>query len=56
MRKPKKIKCPKKPKANASVATMENFLKRVKDVDKRNAENEREYKKSLALKEKIKKM
>lgn len=56
MRKPKKIKSPKKPKATASVATMENYLKRVKDVDKRNAENEREYKKGLTLRAKIKRM
>jgi hypothetical protein len=56
MRKPKKIKTPKKPKASASVATMENYIKRVKDVEKRNAENEREYKKGLALREKIKRM
>jgi hypothetical protein len=56
MRKPKKLKSPKKPKASASVATMENYIKKVKDVDKRNAENEREYKKALSLREKIKRM
>lgn len=56
MRKPKKIKNPKKPKANASVKVMENYLKKVKDVAKRNAENEREYKKAQNLKEKIRKM
>jgi hypothetical protein len=56
MRKPKKIKNPKKPKASASVATMENYLKRVKDVAKRNADNEREYKKAQTLKDKIRKM
>lgn len=56
MRKPKKLKTPKKPKASASVATMENYIKRVKDVEKRNAENEREYKKALTLREKIKRM
>jgi hypothetical protein len=56
MRKPKKLKYPRKPKATASVATMENYLKRVKEVDKKNAENEREYKKALTLREKIKRM
>jgi hypothetical protein len=56
MKKPKKLRMPKKPKASASVATMENYIKKVKDVEKRNAENEREYKKSLALREKIKRM
>lgn len=56
MRKPKKLKTPKKPKAGASIATMENYLKRVKEVEKKNAENEREYKKALALREKIRRM
>jgi C4-type Zn-finger protein len=56
MRKPKKIKSPKKPKANASIATMENYLKKVKDVAKRNADNERDYKKAQSLKEKIRRM
>ena len=56
MRKPKKLKTPKKPKASASVATMENYIKKVKDVEKRNSDNEKEYKKSLALREKIKRM
>ena len=56
MKKPRKLKTPKKPKASASVATMENYIKKVKDVEKRNADNEKEYKKSLALREKIKRM
>ena len=56
MRKPKKLKYPRKPKATASVATMENYLKRVKEIDKANAEREREYKKALNLREKIKRM
>lgn len=56
MRKPKKLKLPKKPKANASVASMENYLKRVKEVEKANSDKEKEYKKSLALRDKIRKM
>lgn len=56
MRKPKKLKAPKKPGAKASVTVMENYLKRVKEVDKKNAEREREYKKGLALREKIRRM
>lgn len=56
MRKPKKMKYPRKPKATASVATMENYLKRVKEIDKANADREREYKKALTLREKIKRM
>ena len=56
MKKPKKLKNPKKPKANASVAVMENYLKRVKEVDKKNADREREYKKAQSLREKIRRM
>jgi len=56
MRKPKKLKMPRKPKASASVSVMENYLKRVKDVTKANADKEKEYKKALALREKIKRM
>jgi len=56
MKKPKKLKYPRKPKATASVCTMENYLKRVKDIDKANAEREREYKKVITLREKIKRM
>jgi len=56
MRKPKKSKMPKKPKASASVAVMENYLKRVKEVEKKNSDKEKEYKKSLSLRDKIRKM
>lgn len=56
MKKPKKLKYPRKPKASASLATMENYLKRVKEIDKANADREREYKKALTLREKIKRM
>ena len=56
MKKPKKLKYPRKPKASASLATMENYLKRVKEIEKANAEREREYKKALTLREKIKRM
>lgn len=49
----KKIKYPKKPKAGASVAVMENYLKKRKEVDKKNNEIEREKKKKAALRKKI---
>jgi hypothetical protein len=56
MKKPKKLKYPKKPKASASLTVLENYVKRRKDVDKANADREREYKKALTLRDKIKKM
>ena len=56
MAKTKKIKYPKKPKASASVATMEKYLERVKEVDKQNQELEKEKKKREELKKKIAKI
>ena len=56
MRKPKNKKYPKKPKASASVAVMENYLKRIKEVDKENSAKAAEYKKSLTLRDRIRKM
>lgn len=50
---PKKRKYPKKPKAGASVAAMENYLRRRKEVDRYNAEIEREKKKKATLRQKI---
>jgi hypothetical protein len=52
----KKVKYPKKPKANASVATMERYLQRCKDIDKVNAEKEKEAKKRESLKKSIAKI
>jgi len=46
-------KLPKKPKASASVATMENYLRRVADVKKFNDNIKREKTKKEALKRKI---
>lgn len=56
MKKPKKLKYPKKPKASASLTVLENYVKRRKEVDKANAERERDYKKALSLRDKIRKM
>ena len=44
-------KYPKKPKANASVSTLENYISRCKEVDKKNAE----VRKSNAKRESLKK-
>lgn len=50
---PRKKKYPKKPKANASVRTMENYLKARKEVDKYNAHLESEKKKKASLRARI---
>jgi hypothetical protein len=56
--KPKKLKLPKKPKASAGISVMENYLKRVKEIEKENAKRESDYKSDLkkwaSLKGKIK--
>lgn len=53
MAKLKMLKLPKKPKASASVATKENYIKRVNDVKKENKRREALNKKSDALTQKI---
>lgn len=49
----KKLKYPRKPKASASVATKERWLKRCNEIDKENSKREAENKRSKALTEKI---
>lgn len=46
-------KLPKKPKASASVATLENYLRRVAEVKKDNDAIKREKTKREALKRKV---
>ena len=46
-------KYPKKPKASASVAVKESYLKRVKEVDKENNRIKSDAAKSKALSKKI---
>lgn len=53
MAKLKKLKMPKKPKASASVAVKENWLKRAAAVKKENARRESENKRSELLSKKI---
>lgn len=53
MAKLKMLKLPKKPKASASVKTMENYLKRVSEVQKENRRRESENKKADTLRKKI---
>lgn len=53
MAKLKMLRLPKKPKATASVAVKENWLKRAADVKKQNEARKRENKKSEELTKKI---
>lgn len=53
MAKLKMLKMPKAPKAGASVAVKEAYLKRLAEVKKENARREAENKKSEALSKKI---
>jgi cell division protein FtsL len=47
---------PKRPKASASVAVMERYLQRCKDIDKQNAEIKKEASRKEALKKQISKI
>lgn len=53
MAKLKMLKAPKKPKASASVAVKENWLRRAAEVKKENARRAAENKKSAELSKKI---
>ncbi len=53
MAKLKMLKYPKKPKTTASVSVKENYLARVKHIDKENAARKRENEKSASLSKKI---
>ena len=53
MAKMKMLKAPKAPKAGASIAVKEAYLKRLTEVKKENARREAENKKSEKLSERI---
>lgn len=53
MAKIKMLKYPRKPKASASIESKENYLKRVKEIDKENAKRKALNKKSEDLSKKI---
>lgn len=53
MAKMKMLKMPQAPKANASVAVKEAYLKRLAEVKKENARREAENKKSAQLSQRI---
>jgi len=52
----KKRKYPKKPKQSAKISTMENYLAKRKEVDKYNAQIEKDKKTRESLKAKIRKI
>lgn len=54
IKKPKKIKLPRKPKASASNEVLQNYLKKVADVKKENAKREAAYKSELKKREALK--
>ncbi|RHX91463.1 hypothetical protein DLM76_17195 [Leptospira yasudae] len=43
LRKPKKLKYPKKPKRSASPETKKKYLERLADIDKKNKSRESEF-------------
>lgn len=53
LRKPKKLKYPKKPKRSASAASLDRYLKKIKDVDRENARREKAYKDEKAKRERL---
>ena len=55
MKKPKKRRLPKKPKAG-NIETLKRYLAKVKEVNKHNKKLDLEYKKYLKLKSKINQM
>lgn len=52
----KLLKYPKKPKAGASVTTLQNYISKCKEVDRKNAEIKREEKKRNDLKKTVAKI
>jgi hypothetical protein len=53
MAKLKMLRYPKKPKASASVATMERYLDKIRDIDKENRAREATNRKQETLRNKI---
>jgi hypothetical protein len=57
LRKPRKLKSPKSPKANASADTLKKHLAKVKEVEQKNkkafADYEKEKKERISLRKKI---
>lgn len=54
MKKPKKLKLPKKPKKSASLESLKNYLQKCKEIHRENKRRESEHKKHIKLYNKIK--
>lgn len=54
LKKPKKNKYPKKPKANASVPSMTAYLEKVKAIDKKFADDTAAYSKEMKARTELK--
>lgn len=54
MKKPKKLKHPKKPSSHSSLETLQNYLKKCKEIDRENKKRETAYNKFKKLLSKIK--
>jgi hypothetical protein len=54
MKRPKKLKLPKKPSKKASLETLKNYHKKVTEITRENKRRESEYKKFEKLYNKIK--
>jgi len=55
LKKPKKLKYPKKPGKSASAAVLKRYLERCKEVDKRNQQRMSDYNKEKKARETLKK-
>ncbi len=53
MAKLKMLRYPKKPEQSASVRSMENYIAKCKEIDKKNAQRKKENAKADALRKKI---
>jgi hypothetical protein len=54
MKKPKKLKLPKKPKKSASLESLKNYMQKCKEIHRENKKRETEFKKHAKLYSKIK--
>lgn len=55
IKKPKKLKYPRKPKQKASLQVHENYLAKVKEIDKENKKRESDYKRDVKKLDSVKK-
>lgn len=54
LKKPKKLRMPKKPRGSATSETLKNWLKRAEETTRRNAQRFRDYEKEIRDRKKLK--